>query len=229
MTLEQRTLFRERGYLLLRGAVSASHHRPVRERIQSELRRLGVGPAGQGMPETIRKLSVFQQIAELSRLLRVPELSAVVHSKKVQEAIDALAETRASVSQSQLLVSPPNQGAFRLEGLNWHTDISAPHAGRTPGIQAFVLLDDVERHGGATLILAGSHLRARDQQAERRLREALQGADDSELRARNLSIVELSGKAGDVYLMDMRVLHTPSINATKRFRMVATQRFFLSD
>lgn len=90
-----------------------------------------------------------------------------------------------------------------------------------------MLIDDVERHGGATLILAGSHQRARAQQAERRLREALQGADDSELRARNLSIVELSGKAGDVYLMDMRVLHTPSINATKRFRMVATVRFFL--
>ena len=42
-----------------------------------------------------------------------------------------------------------------------------------------------------------------------------------------LSIIEMSGKAGDVYLMDMRLLHTPSINATKNIRMMATARFFV--
>jgi ectoine hydroxylase-related dioxygenase (phytanoyl-CoA dioxygenase family) len=42
-----------------------------------------------------------------------------------------------------------------------------------------------------------------------------------------IAIVEMPGRAGDVYLMDMRLLHTPSINATKNVRMMATTRFLL--
>jgi ectoine hydroxylase-related dioxygenase (phytanoyl-CoA dioxygenase family) len=34
----------------------------------------------------------------------------------------------------------------------------------------------------------------------------------------------MCGRAGDVFLMDMRVLHTPSVNATKQPRMMATTR-----
>lgn len=221
MTPEQRTFFHERGYLLLQGAVTQSQLRPVRERIVSELRRLGITSSGQGIPTSIRKLPAFQQIGKLSRLLEVPDLAAKVIPPKVQEGINALAETRAVSNQSQLLVSPPNQGQWRLDRLNWHTDLSVSHREGTPGIQAFVLVDDVEKQGGATLILSGSHLRARNREAELRLRDALRGAREDE------PIIELSGKAGDVYLMDMRVLHTPSINATKRLRIVATVRFFL--
>jgi hypothetical protein len=37
----------------------------------------------------------------------------------------------------------------------------------------------------------------------------------------------MSGRAGDVYLMDMRLLHTPSINSTNKVRMMATVRYGL--
>jgi hypothetical protein len=36
----------------------------------------------------------------------------------------------------------------------------------------------------------------------------------------------MSGRAGDVFLMDMRALHTPSVNSTTHMRMMATCRFF---
>ncbi|MET3479334.1 hypothetical protein [Variovorax atrisoli] len=41
-----------------------------------------------------------------------------------------------------------------------------------------------------------------------------------------IEIIEMSGRAGDVLLMDLRVLHTPSVNSTKNVRMMAMTRFF---
>ena len=47
------------------------------------------------------------------------------------------------------------------------------------------------------------------------------------LQELGIALVEMSGRAGDVFLMDMRVLHTPSINSTANVRMMATSRCFL--
>lgn len=46
-----------------------------------------------------------------------------------------------------------------------------------------------------------------------------------EVEGLSLRLVEMCGRAGDVYLMDMRVLHTPSANAAARPRLMATTRF----
>ena len=48
-----------------------------------------------------------------------------------------------------------------------------------------------------------------------------------DLQGLNVEIIEMSGRAGDVFLMDMRVLHTPSVNSSKNWRMMATCRFLL--
>lgn len=47
------------------------------------------------------------------------------------------------------------------------------------------------------------------------------------LRDFGLKVIEMSGQAGDVYLMDMRTLHTPAINDSNRIRMMATCRCLL--
>lgn len=36
----------------------------------------------------------------------------------------------------------------------------------------------------------------------------------------------MSCRASDVFLMDLHVLHAPSVNSTKNVRMMATTRFF---
>ena len=221
MTPEQRTFFRVHGYLHLRGAVARRRLRPLQDRVLGELRRLGISTSR--IPAAIKTLPPFQQIGRLSQLLNIPEFAESIVPPEARDAISALAETRVLSQQYQLLVSPPNQGAWSLQGLNWHTDLSGSNGERMPGIQAFVLLDDVSPRGGATRILSGSHLRARSE--EPMLRDALRRNREEERS--QLPIVELAGNAGDVYLMDMRVLHTPSINTSKRFRLVATVRFFL--
>ncbi|MEL7319071.1 MAG: hypothetical protein AAFN04_10580 [Pseudomonadota bacterium] len=44
----------------------------------------------------------------------------------------------------------------------------------------------------------------------------------------DLKVVELVGQVGDVFLMDLRVLHTPAPNCSDKARMMLTCRFPLS-
>src|SRR5690606_17533481 len=115
----------------------------------------------------------------------------------------------------------------RLDGLNWHTDVAGDKV-QIPGIQVFIVIHDLQAHGGATLILAGSHLHAKNPDTNARIRDALRNGreGDATLHELKLSLVELTGKSGDAYVMDMRVLHTPSINTRSQMRAVATVRYF---
>lgn len=207
-------------------AVPRSQLAPLRDNVLEALRRAGIGR--REIPKSLSALPPFQQIGKLSSLVEIPDLRNRVVSPAVQAAVDATMPTKAASHHAQLLLSPPNQGSARRDGLNWHSDVSRSQSWAVPPVQVFVLIDDVDVHGGGTLLLSGSHLTSRDQRVEQRIRAALAAGRDgeTELRGLGLSIVELSGKAGDAYLMDMRVLHTPSVNATARFRMVATVRFF---
>jgi ectoine hydroxylase-related dioxygenase (phytanoyl-CoA dioxygenase family) len=116
-------------------------------------------------------------------------------------------------------------------------------------VQLFGCLDDVGPGGGATVAVAGSHrlvneagrfLRARD------LRNALKGEPFfSDLWAGRggeggvlpratigdvpVEVVELTGAPGDVWLTDLRVLHTGAPNGADRPRMMFTHRFMRTD
>jgi hypothetical protein len=226
VTTEQSTFFRRNGYVSLGAVVPRSQLGPLREQILSRLKSNGITPST--IPKSIATLPTFQQITQLSSLVTIAGSSDKVTSKALLAAVDEVLPNRAASHQTQLLLSPPYQGPWRVLGSSWHSDISRSEAWDPAPVQAFVLIDDVDRHGGGTLLLAGSHHVGRDRRVEQRVRQALKRGDDgeAELRSLGLSVVELSGKAGDAYLMDMRVLHTPSINATPRLRMVATIRFF---
>lgn len=215
------------GLLLLRQALAKKLVEPVRIQVLNELKRLKLWSAGKALPSPIRHVPAFQQVAKLSSLIRQEDLQARIIDKDTHAAIVSLGRTRLVPSQSQFLISLPKQGEWTLDGLNWHTDISAAGHRHVPGIQAFVLIDDVKPRGGATLALAVSHRLADQPGPYRRVREVLRGKGDlqGELRSHYLSIVEMSGHAGDVYLMDMRLLHTPSINASDRLRIMATVRY----
>jgi ectoine hydroxylase-related dioxygenase (phytanoyl-CoA dioxygenase family) len=176
---------------------------------------------------SIKRAPAFQQITKLSGLIKQDNLHSKVINNDILSEMISLAETNLVSAHSQFLISLPHQGDWTLNGLNWHTDISPSGHRHIPGIQAFILIDDVKPRGGATLAIAGSHLLADQEEPNRRFREALRKKGDleSELRSHDLSIVEMSGHAGDVYLMDMRLLHTPSINSTSKVRIMATVRY----
>lgn len=165
-----------------------------------------------------------------------PSRSQALHETLVTpELIDCVTRlggcAPSAIQDTQLLLSPPNQGVSTLQGLNWHVDIATQPQDPLPGIQAIFLIDDVALSGGATLALAGSHrVNMPGWAAASRLREVLRTPGDLErnLHQLGISIVEMSGRAGDVFLMDLRLLHAPSVNSTKNVRMMATTRCFLS-
>ena len=172
---------------------------------------------------------MFQQINKLPGLVSVPELRARIAAPHILSAMRQLAEVELSPADAQLLLSPPRQGEWTLQRLNWHTDVSASH-NRLPGIQVFAMIDDVLPQGGGTLVISGSHGGSARLNVAGDLREILRRDTDSRnaLAACGLSIMEMTGRAGDVYLMDMRVLHAPAVNASTRPRVMATARYLAS-
>jgi hypothetical protein len=225
MTLSQQSQFQEQGYLLLRGVLRA-RVRDVREHVLAELRRKRIWASGKLLSTALKNVPPFQQVGKLGQLIKCPDLGGTLLSDEVRTAVHSLSGTKLTApGEAQLLVSLPNQGEWTLDGLNWHVDVSSPDRDRIPGIQVFALIDDVAPQGGATLAIAGSH-RPDKQQAVRRLRATGRGNGrlTEELRD-GLSLLEMCGSAGDVYLMDMRVLHSPAFNATRHIRMMATARY----
>ena len=225
MTSLQTEQFFEQGYLHLPGFHLKGRMAPIRQQLLQELKRISGNARSWG---TLRTLPVFQQIAKLSAGANVPGLHETLMSAELFDLVGRLAGRAPSNMQpTQLLLSPPQQGAWSLQGLNWHVDVRAGATDPIPGIQAFFLLDDVAPRGGATLALARSHrLGTHGMPSPASLRGVLGYSQNlvRDLQREGIALVEMSGRAGDVFLMDMRVLHTPSINSTRHPRMMATCR-----
>ena len=229
MTPEQKTLFREQGILYIRAALDNSLTQPVKTHVLNELKRLKIWAAGRSLSQRFKGVPIFQQTGKLGQLIHYPHLSERLISQALHAAMYQLTGvTLSSGQEAQLLISLPHRADWALDGLNWHRDIAQPQGGRSPGVQTFILLDDLSAKGGATLALAGSHRLKNQAQAKAGISQLMNGDARRSVSVDGtaLSLVEMTGRAGDVYLMDMRLLHTPSINATKRVRLMATTRHF---
>lgn len=225
MNATQRDLFEINGYLRLPGFHPKTRLAGIRRAVLDEVKQSSERP---GASKALRRLPIFQQIGQLSSLVKVRDLHTTLMTPELVDVIRQLAEPSPfTIQDTQLLLSPPNQGPWALAGLNWHVDVAADRHDRLPGVQAFFLIDDVVPHGGATLAIAGSHrLIHSGPGSYAELREALRSRVDPEprLQALGVELLEMSGQAGDVFLMDMRLLHTPSVNAARNVRMMATSR-----
>jgi ectoine hydroxylase-related dioxygenase (phytanoyl-CoA dioxygenase family) len=154
-------------------------------------------------------------------------------------------QTLQTLIDVQLLVTMPGSDAWCVPAVNWHVDGPRLRDRGCPGVQMFTFIDPVEPQGGGTLVVAGSHrllnegrfIASRDiknrllkypffatlldRHADRAgLLSRVEHIDDVEVR-----VVELTGAPGDVYLADLRLLHTIAPNARATPRLMATQRF----
>jgi hypothetical protein len=132
----------------------------------------------------------------------------------------------------------------------WHNDFvrfEADH--RIRAVQMFVLLDDIGPRGGATVVLTGSHQLvsryadpAEDGPHPKRLRRSLGEAhpwlrglweggdnriqrymvDGAEVDGVPLRVVELAGRAGDVFFMHCDTFHSAAPNCLDQPRMMAS-------
>lgn len=229
--------FSKQGILALRGFHPRKLVEAARDSILSELSRLNMKVNGKIQSSKIQDLPVFQQTSRLGQMVGRIEQVDRLFSDDLLTAMNDLAGAKLKPSQphSQILLSFPHKMDWSLNGLNWHLDLTPPQADQIPGVQAFVLVDDVQPQGGATLALAGSHKLhyvSHNCSAHEILRRSSDFSSNPEnylksqvIEGTPIQIIEMSGRAGDVYLMDLRVLHSPSINARRNIRMMATNRY----
>lgn len=214
------------------GLLAARRVALLRDRILAELKRVGVWSAGRSLSSAMTGMPAFQQTLRLGQLVRISELVDDLATDEVLRAVHALGgSTIRAMDEAQLLLSLPRKEKDARPTANWHVDLASDRPETSPGVQVFALIDDLDADGGGTRALAGSHRPEFTRGPGRDdLRSLLAHEPDpsTERLPPGLASVAMSGRAGDVYLMDMRVLHTPSVNRTSRLRMMATVRCFVA-
>ncbi|MDE0036856.1 MAG: phytanoyl-CoA dioxygenase family protein [Gammaproteobacteria bacterium] len=180
-------------------------------------------------------------------------LSAALMNAIVELAGDR--PVRPMGNRPQFLITMPNAKEWTVPPTIWHVDLPRLPSNCLVGIQVFTFLGDVVPRGGGTLVVAGSHRllnngsRVRSKNVKKRLRRlpyfqdlmSKQSGDrerfltepgkaeDPDAGDVPLRVVELCGRPGDVYLTDMRLLHTLAPNATDEPRVMLTHRFVIEE
>lgn len=234
----EREVFRDRGVLRLRRFVPGGKTTRAKEAVLAELTRLGARVDGKWNAAKFPK-----------KMRHLPELDELFPGG-LDSRLSALGGVRLVRAEPhpQLLLTPPQAVTWSVPYLGWHLDVASPTRDVLPGIQVFVLVDDVAPRGGGTVAVAGSHrLHGPHGGAAVSAHRALQAdphfanlfrpsTGDRErffephtLGGVVAQVVEMCGEAGDAYLMDMRTIHAAAPNASKRPRMMVTSRYLSDD
>lgn len=245
--------FARKGVIRLEGFLPLERLHAAKAAVLRVLEREGVWCDGRWLLEEFEASNGPTAGLQLTRgLKRSPALENLA-TPELLAAIEVLVEGRAFApltDQAQVLFTLPNANLWTVPHSIWHLDVPRLPSGKPPGVQLFTFLDSVKPRGGGTLVVAGSHrflndegfVRSKD--VKRRLKREPYFADlmskDMKDRERfvkepgrvgdiEVQVVELHGEPGDVYLTDLRLLHTLAPNATSMPRMMLTQRFMCED
>lgn len=229
---EQISEFKKNGIICIKQAISKKNVESAQKYLESELKRLNISRHA-GVPQQLRDIPIFQQIGKLGQMIRQNQtLNELINHDLVHMAEILAANKVKAATPPQLLLSLPNKKNWSIANLNWHLDVNSEPDTPIPGVQIFVLIKDLEIHGGGTLALAGTH---RLPKAIQNLKENpefnklfVQDVGPIKVNDHEISLIEMHGKAGDIYFMDMRTVHSPSINSTNEIRMMLTNRFLRS-
>jgi hypothetical protein len=256
LTPEQQSSFERRGVVRLPGLLPAALVEAARAVVHRRLETLGLWQDGAWRLDAVPKPEwPASGIKSPGKVIgnKHPEFEALFATPALNGLVDELMEGRAVdrriYPRPQLLITLPNADAWMLPP-GWHTDAPRLASGRRPGMQAFALLEPTGPRGGGTLVVAGSHrlaegrfMRAADLHRalgpEPFFRRWWRGTptpwpDGEPLptgAVQNLpvEVMELTGEPGDVWMMDLRTLHTGAPNAGAGPRVMITNRYIARD
>ncbi|MGE0625884.1 MAG: hypothetical protein AB7I04_17720 [Pseudomonadales bacterium] len=250
-----RAAFAERGLILRKQMIPRDRVDRVRDEIYALFERHGAGSGGQwsaGRPggELTARLrgSIKDRMKQSAacQALSVPALEDAAIELMDGEA------ARTFTDRPQVLFTPPDASCWSVPLSFWHLDVPRLGIGGCPGVQSFCCIDAVVPGGGGTVVVSGSHKLVNDcgrvasRDVKKRLsrlpwfKELFSRADGGNRTALlspqtlsvdngkpvTLQVVELCGEPGDVYLVDLRTLHSLAPNTAARPRLAATQRYF---
>jgi len=176
--------------------------------------------------------------------------------EKLNELVDHRALVK-SPPHHQILLTLPYQKVMGGQCTNWeipsniwHTDVQRAKSLGIPGIQIFVFLDQVKSRSGGTLLVEGTHrlLNNHAHMSSKRFKQLLKREpyfnnlmDNQKPNLNSLlteydqvdgvpvKVTELTGQPGEVFVADLRLLHTLSDNTSSQTRIMMTQRFLFED
>jgi ectoine hydroxylase-related dioxygenase (phytanoyl-CoA dioxygenase family) len=252
ITEHQQESFAERGLIRMDRLIPDAKVAPVRELVLRVLEEEGfwrdgtwVGPATADWSLRTRLMRSLKD-----RTKRSAAYKDLV-TEGLLEAVNLLVGGRAvrpMTNRPQVLFTPPNAASWTVPHKIWHLDVPRLGGVGLPGVQMFSFLNTVAPGTGGTLVVAGSHRLLNDggrissKDVKRRLRreayfgELLKPGEGDRQRFLDepgrvgdveLQVVELHGEPGDVFLTDLRLLHTLAPNASRVPRLMVTQRFLL--
>lgn len=233
------------------GFLSPAQLARAREVIFQQAEKEGVWNAGQWLLERQEFIAgLAAGMAMIKPLNRHPAIIDLA-SGETLDAASALADGRPVYPLNPhpgLLCTFPNATVWSLPHQSWHLDLPRLAEGGLTGVQIFAILDDVETEGGGTLAVTGSHRLLNDSgrisssDLRKRLKRETYFAGLMSNKPINrlqlmrqpgrvgdveVRVVEMTGKAGDMYFMDLRMLHNIAPNARPRPRLMLTQRYVL--
>lgn len=250
-TPSERENFAVRGLIKRRNFLVPEKLANARQVIFQQLEQAGIWCNGRwSLDQSAPSTELTAGMELLKPLWRQPAMIALA-SGETAAAASALVDERPVYPMDRhpaLLFTLPNATTWTLPHKHWHLDMPRLPAGGVPGVQIFALLETVEPGGGGTLAVTGSHrllnegvrissadLRKRLNE-ERYFAELMANQTDDRLRFMRevghvgdveLQVAEMVGEAGDVYFMDLRMLHTISPNTRQIPRIMLTQRYLL--
>jgi len=243
---EHKRTLEDRGLIKLEGFVPKAQVTLARDLICDVAEEYGLYSAGQWRQSASRFSDAKPFRAAINALNHADHFPDLVSEDVMQLARDLQGEAVTPLPPGQqILFTLPSTALWSVPNDIWHVDI--PRLGKlgVPGLQVFILLDDVDPKGGGTLVLSGSHrllntsrvMRSKELKRALRTEPYFQMLFNNErapidrledtvglVDGVNLEVVELTGASGDVYVMDLRTLHTPAPNSRKTARLMMTCR-----
>lgn len=237
----------ERGIVKIEGLIDAKLARAAKGKILELAKKHGVYSSGRWVKSQSRFGYAKPFRNALNKLNKSEGFPKMVGDQLIPliERLVGAQVTPMSPGQ-QILFSLPSDQPWSIPSDVWHTDLPKFAERTTPGLQAFTFIDEVEAQGGATLVVAGSHrllnqfssLSSKEIKQHLRKEEFFKSLFDpnrpvmttpdsaiGRVGEVELQVVELVGGVGDVYLMDLRTLHTPAPNSSEKARLMPTCRF----
>ena len=255
LTEDQLTHFAQWGYVALRDVVDPAAIDETQTTVRRHLTRQNVFIDGayqlDAMPFVEAPLAHSNLVKGLKKNTHIGAMiTAAVrgYCRQVIEAHTGHADepTNPTMDRAQLLFTWPNAREWSIPSSIWHTDFPRIPGEGFAGVQVFAFVEAVEPHGGGTLIAAGSHHLVNEgryvkSKLVKKLLKKKPGyaalfdkhgeydrerlLEPFEVDGHPQRIVELTGRPGDIFLTDLRLLHTLAPNASQRPRVMLTQRF----
>lgn len=251
LTATQREEFDRRGLIRCDHFLPTNKLTDARNAIFQQLEKEGIWREGGWVLGGHAPAAAAALTKRVTNAFKRRQLLIQLIADKIPQVVTELLDGRPTfpmLDYPHLLFTMPNAQSWTVPHAAWHLDLPRLPEPGIPGVQIFTLLEEVAPGGGGTLVVTGSHQllneekRLSSQQLKQRLKqEAYFGAlmsSDPHDRHRflheagrvgdvELQVVELHGAPGDLYFMDLRLLHAVAPNAAAIPRIMLTQRYLL--